>query len=116
MGDPVAVPDWLTDPEDRARWLTVSDRDRSDWAAAHGRAVAGGISAAAAEAAGKDRERVQALEMALASKIADVNAGWDSRPLAPARHTWMIWAGAAALGFLVLRRGRPARLARKVRK
>jgi hypothetical protein len=107
--DEVLIPDWLTTPADRAKWLTLSDRDRSDWARAHGSAVASSAAAAAAEAAGHAQEQVQALEEAYSSLKASLPASAPS-PIPDRR--WMLWAGGAALvGYLVLRRG-----GRKVKK
>lgn len=109
--DQVAIPDWLTNPADRAKWLTLSDRDRSDWARAHGSAAAGSAAAAAAEAAGQTSQEVQALQEAYSSLKASIPASVASA--IPDRR-WMLWAGGAVLvGYLVLRRGKKRKVHRK---
>jgi hypothetical protein len=107
----VVIPDWLTDPADRAKWLTLSLRDRSDWARAHGSAAAGAAGARAAEAIGHQNEQVQALEEAYSSLKASLPA---AIPSATPDRRWMLWAGGAALvGYLVLRRGKKRKVAKK---
>lgn len=103
MGDPV-IPDWLTDPAQRQKWLSISDAERSDWARAHGTAVASSAGAAAAEREGEIAERVQALVHAYDSRIADIPA---SVPIVRRNYAWVPWALAAGVGgYLLLRRPR----------
>lgn len=103
-GEAVSVPDWLTDPADRAKWLTLSDRDRSDWARAHGSAVASSSSAAAAEAAGRKaaeaREQAQAAAMQKASDAAAARAGYPVKPWYQRRG--VLIAGGVGAGVLIL--------------
>ncbi|HEX6827198.1 MAG TPA: hypothetical protein VF077_12845 [Nitrospiraceae bacterium] len=107
----VEIPDWLPDAESRAKWLTLSLRDRSDWARAHGSAAAGAAGARAAEELGHKNEQVQALEEAYSSLRASIPASAPS-PIPDRR--WMLWAGGAVLvGYLVLRRGKKKKVARK---
>lgn len=100
----IEIPDWLTDPKDRARWLEISDADRSDWARAHGTAVASSAGAAAAEREGEIAERIQALVHAYDSRLADIAA---SVPVERRNYAWVPWALAAGVGgYFLLRRKR----------
>lgn len=88
----------------------LTDAELSDWARAQGAGAAAHASVMAAESAGQTAEQVTALEEAYSSLKASLPASVATIP----DRRWMLWAGGAVVvGYLVLRRRKRRKVARK---